>query len=503
MGRSTSFTRRPMTMVMASAVVLVGLVATPAEGAVPDRTETAVSRADAVPQLRRDGRWLVDQHGRVVLVHGLNLVWKHDPYVPPDTPEGFTAADARWLADHGFNGARIGTLWAGVTPDEPGKADGGYLDSWQRVIDQLAEQRIWMQFDFHQDMWHETYGGEGVPDWAVKRSLPYSLLPPVKAPFPMGYWTPEVSTVFDNFWANRDGLLDGWAEAWRITAQRWKDQPYTMGYDLMNEPWAGLEGMSCLLDGCPSTYTNELQPAFEKALRAIRAVDPDNVVWFEPQQFAGGQQLDTFFTAVAGEDNLGFSWHNYCPEVFFESQGVPGSDVSKCVEFSAERNEHALDQGSRMNATTLMSEWGATDNTEAIGIDADAADAHLMGWMHWAYKNWTDPTTADEKQGLFVDDGDLSSVKRDKVRKLVRTYPQATAGVPQSLKFDADTGEFRYTYQPRRLGAPTEIFVSPLHYPDGPDIDVQGGKLAGPMTDNRIEVIATGSGPVTVTITNK
>ena len=87
--------------------------------------------ADAAPQLRREGRWLVDPQGRVVIVHGLNLVWKHAPYVPPATRAGFLARDARWLARHGFNGARVGTLWAGLTPDAarrrgPGvRRDGG------------------------------------------------------------------------------------------------------------------------------------------------------------------------------------------------------------------------------------------------------------------------------------------------------------------------------------------------------------------------------------------
>ena len=72
-----------------------------------------------------------------------------------------------------------------------------------------------------------------------------------------------------------------------------------------------------------------------------------------------------------------------------------------------------------------MSEWGATDNLRAIEIDAAVADEHLMGWTHWAYKLWNDPTTADGDQGLFRDDADLRSVKRAKLRRLVRTYAQA------------------------------------------------------------------------------
>ena len=39
-----------------------------------------------------------------------------------------------------------------------------------------------------------------------------------------------------------------------------------------------------------------------------------------------------------------------------------------------------------------------------IAIDAAVADRNLMGWTHWAYKQWQDPTTADDAQGMFRDD---------------------------------------------------------------------------------------------------
>src|SRR3954447_26562169 len=164
---------------------------------------SAASATDTMPRLQRHGRFLVDQYGRIVIVHGLNLVWKRAPYAPPDTPAGFTTTDADWLQRYGFNGARLGVLWAGVTPSQPGVADPAYFQKWDRVVNLLANRGIWMQFDQHQDMWNETYGGEGVPPWAPKLPSPYSLLPYLPVPFPEGYWTPEISTVFDNFWANK------------------------------------------------------------------------------------------------------------------------------------------------------------------------------------------------------------------------------------------------------------------------------------------------------------
>ncbi|WP_186449965.1 cellulase family glycosylhydrolase [Nocardioides sp. J9] len=482
------------------AVVLAATLVLATVGALTLPAPTA-SADEEPPQLRREGRWLVDQHGRVVIVHGFNLVWKLDPYVPPATAEGFTAADADWLAEHGFNAVRLGTLWAGITPTAPGAGDPSYRQGWQRVMDLLADRGIWMQLDMHQDQFHEVYGGEGVPDWALRRPALLSLLPPINLPFPMGYWTPENSLVFDEFWANKHKGVDHWAAAWRIAADWWKDQPYLMGYDLMNEPWMGLEWLTCFTNGCRQSYTKELQPAYEKATRAIREVDPDNVVWWE--QLAAGRQVPTFLEPMPGEDQLGYSWHNYCQDVFLESQGLPLGNVENCWKFSQERTTTALAQAERMHAVPLLSEWGATDNVRAVEIDAAVADRNLMGWTHWAYKQWQDPTTADEAQGLFHDDADLGSVKADKLRVLVRTYAQATAGTPLAMDFDTATGEFTYRYRSNGIDAPTEIFVSPLHYPDGHDVQVTGGQWQ-PGTSGRIEVRPDTPGQeVTVRVTRR
>ena len=62
----------------------------------------------------------------------------------------------------------------------------------------------------------------------------------------------------------------------------------------------GAEWPLCLTSGCPDSYPAELQPAMEAGLRAVRAIDRGNIVWWEPQQFAGGQAVDTFFTAAPG-----------------------------------------------------------------------------------------------------------------------------------------------------------------------------------------------------------
>src|SRR3954471_8457723 len=104
---------------------------------------SSASATDTTPRLRREGRFLVDQYGRVVIVHGLNLVWKRAPYAPPDTAAGFTAQDAAFFKKYGFNGARLGVLWAGVTPNKPGVADPAYFQRLDRVTGLLAQNQVW------------------------------------------------------------------------------------------------------------------------------------------------------------------------------------------------------------------------------------------------------------------------------------------------------------------------------------------------------------------------
>lgn len=440
-------------------------------------------------QLRRDGRWLVDPQNRVVLTHGVNLVWKTAPYVPPDAAKGFGAVDADWLADNGFNSARIGTLWVGVSPDAPGVIDQTYLEQWNRIVQLLASRRIWMLFDFHQDMLGHVYQGEGVPDWAVEpiQGTFTTLLGSPTFGFPFNYFTPQVSEAYDNLWAESGAIRDGFRDAWVAVARKWRDQPYSMGYDLFNEPWAGLEYPTCLIPvlGCESHERGELQPFFMHALAGIRTVDPDNLVWFEPQPMISTGAPASGFEAIAGESQLGYSFHYYCPLNTLANalqlgllDALPFGPQDTCDSFGDATFAEARAQADKMQAVELLTEFGATDDLQVIRDVTAQADENLVGWQYWQYKNFDDPTTESQgsgSQSLFADDEDLSTAKLDKLRLLSRSYPQATAGIPLALSFDPDTGAFSYRYAPRAATGPTEIFVPvALHYPNGYSVELSG-----------------------------
>src|SRR5580700_7303684 len=75
--------------------------------------------------LGHSGRWIVDSTGRVVVMHGTNLVYKLAPYYP--AAAGFGASDARFLQSIGFNVVRVGVIFQALEP-MPGVFDQGYLN---------------------------------------------------------------------------------------------------------------------------------------------------------------------------------------------------------------------------------------------------------------------------------------------------------------------------------------------------------------------------------------
>ena len=81
--------------------------------------------ADA-PRPSQAGRWLLDPDGRVLVLHGVNMVNKTGTNEPGAT--GFDANDAAFLAENGFTTVRLGLIWKAVEP-EPGEYDDAYLAS--------------------------------------------------------------------------------------------------------------------------------------------------------------------------------------------------------------------------------------------------------------------------------------------------------------------------------------------------------------------------------------
>ena len=121
------------------------------------------------------GPYLYDAKGRVVLLHGVNVVYKHAPYIAypdPGTPWNFSAEDAQQMQTLGFNVVRLGIEWQALEPGSggpnqpkictrgaPGNAHEWnqavaeqYLDHVAATVKLLARYGIYTLLDMHQDV---------------------------------------------------------------------------------------------------------------------------------------------------------------------------------------------------------------------------------------------------------------------------------------------------------------------------------------------------------------
>jgi endoglycosylceramidase len=403
----------------------------------------------------RDG-WFVDEHGRVVVLHGANVVFKHPPYLPD--ADQFGPEDAALMRDLGFNTVRLGFIWAGLEP-EPGNYDEAYLRRLVELTDMLGRHGLYVLIDSHQDVMSERFGGEGFPDWAVLTDG----VPPLPAadPWWLNYLQPALNVAWRNFFADRNGVLGRYGAMWRRVAAELAGRPWVLGYDLLNEPW----GTDDELRNFAAVVTGE-----------IRAVDPTRLIFWEPGPLsaAGGPSYADPGTVVE-DPAFAHSFHLYCPF------GVLGA-------WNRFRNADR-DRG---RGGWLLTEFGATDDLPAVALDAALADEFLVGWQHWSWKTFDDPT-GTTTQGMLVSDRPPFQLK-PKVAFLERIYARHVAGRPISMRFDPISHNFELRYRPDlTIGAPTEIWV-PARMTIS-RIDVEGGSWTQSADGRRLLVNATPDSP--------
>lgn len=482
-------------------LVASALVAPPASALVAPPAPVAASTVPLLP----DGRWLVDPEGRKVLLHGVNVVYKLPPYAPSVTEaDGFTQADADLLEDLGFNAVRLGSLFVGVSPNAPAEIDTGYLDRIGGIVDMLWERGIHTLLDAHQDMYNERFQGEGFPDWAV---VDDGLPAQPKTGFPGNYvLMPAQNRAWDHFWTNEvqdTGIQDGLAAAWRALADRFSDHPGVLGYDVLNEPWPGSAWPGCASPaGCPAFDRLVLQAMQERVEDTIREVDDDRAVFFEPLLTFGLGADTGLWLEGDTTPGRGLSWHVYCG-MQMGAQRFGYRFNAGCDEADGHVFDTAEQTASRGQAVNLNTEFGATDDPVALRRIVELADEHLVGWFYWQYKDFDDPTTGGPgEQSLFAHDADLTTLKDEKADILVRPYARAVAGAPTEMAFDPQTHVFSLRYSPDpAVGAPTEIFVPPRHYPCGYEVTSNASWVPRSGRAPLLRVRASGAETMTLTIT--
>ena len=424
-------------------LVLLAVLAGAAPAAQAAR-RPARTHARAVSPLGHAGRWLTDGHGRVVIVHGVNMVNKLAPFYPAAL--GFGNDDAAFLARVGLDAVRVGVLWQGVEP-APGVYDNAYLARIAQTVRILARHGIYSLLDFHQDLYNQRFQGEGEPAWAVQDDG----LPAVpQLGFPGNYeGMPALQAAFDNFWNDSPGpggvgLQERYAAAWRHVAARFARVPGVLGYDIFNEPFPGTTYLTCASSaGCPADDAK--LSAFDRRVdQAIRAADRRTLVFDEPNVlFDFGFPTDV---TGPGDRRAGFSFHDYC--LTNEAQGCSSHAT---VFANAAAHVRATGQAE------MLTEFGATNSTTDLDSMVALADQNMVPWVEWAYCGCGDPTTAGPGtvQAIVIDPAKPptgSNVEWSTLRALVEPYPQVVAGTPLAWGFDRASRRFRLRYSTRRAG---------------------------------------------------
>jgi endoglycosylceramidase len=457
-------------VLVAAATIALGLVAcaTPSTTRFPEGTGGVVSVAppDVAGPLRLRGRHLVDTHGRIVLIHGINSVAKAAPFISP-LSEGWLGPDelARLHAE-GINGVRLG-VWAAALLPEPGVVDHDYLDEVADVVAALEAEGFWVLLDFHQDVFW------GMPTWATTPAAaaasdePSPLLSWIG--WAAAYTSERSNRQWQDWWSDAEvapgrGVQGLYAEGVAAVAARFADTPNVVGIDLLNEPYPGADLFQCL-QSCPGRY-QQVAAAFTGITAAVRAVAPDMAVWWEP--FTLGPP----FPGVGDPgEGVGLSFHTYCLHTDGGSPVAPSpAEQAICDGVYDAAFDGASAVSRRWDAPTMLTEFGASDSPLNATGGAVRADEQLISWFHWHGPN------------------DYPEVVRT---QLVRTYAQATAGTPTRQRFDPATGAYQLRYAPDHdLEAPTSIVVPTAHYPDGYTVAVTGGTVTSEANAGRLTVEA-------------
>jgi len=117
-------------------------------------------------------------------------------------------------------------------------------------------------------------------------------------------WHSDNPTHKALFWKYKD-FQDRALILWEFIANRYKDQPWVAGYDLINEPSAPDEEI--------------VLPYFKRLYDAIRKVDPNHIVFLEGNRYANDFHI---FTEIW--DNVVYTNHDYAIPGFIDGGEYPG-----------------------------------------------------------------------------------------------------------------------------------------------------------------------------------
>lgn len=170
---------------------------------------------------------------------------------------GFRKEDVKLLAELGFNSIRLPmhyNLFTLPIEEEPVRGESTWLETGFQLVDNVLswckEYQIYLILDMH-----GAPGGQG-KDTNISDYNPFKL----------------------SLWESVDNQ-DKLVALWVKLAERYANEPYIAGYDLINEPnWAFDEDNA---NGCEECRNVQLWDLYRRLIRAIRQVDKNHMLILE------------------------------------------------------------------------------------------------------------------------------------------------------------------------------------------------------------------------------
>ncbi|WP_157756732.1 glycoside hydrolase family 5 protein [Plantactinospora sp. KBS50] len=189
----------------------------------------------------------------------------------------FTAADAEFLASIGINVVRLPFHYKFFESDDAPfqiKPEGfRHLD---RLIEQCARHGIYTMLDLH-----------AVPGYQNQD------------------WHSDNPTHVAHFWRHPH-FQDRVVNLWRALAEHYRDEPYVLGYNPLNEP--------------ADPTAERVGPYYRRLVEAIREVDPDHIIFLDGNRYA----MDFHFFGEP-TPNVVYAPHDYPPPGFMPGARYPGT----------------------------------------------------------------------------------------------------------------------------------------------------------------------------------
>jgi endoglycosylceramidase len=464
----------------------------------------------------KDSRF-VDQDGRQVILHGLNVGQKKRPYLGSYTEEDYIR-----MHEWGFNCIRLLIFWAGVEP-ECGKYDEEYLKEIDKRVAWAKRNGLFVLLDMHQDLFSEEYS-DGAPKWATLNEGKPHVVGHI---WSEAYWmSPAVQAAFDNFWANKPGpdgvgIQDRFALAWGHVAAHFANQPAVVGFDLMNEPFigskiltaglraaaqlsdilgkdsgpGGIAGLSALFDdrallleklndmdvfrrllggieGVFQQFEREsLGPMYQRVANEIRKVDRRHILFIEPPMSANMGVVSALppLTLADGAPDPAQALAPHAYDIVVDTPSAHAASATR-LRLIFERLQARARQ---VKLPCLVGEWGgfygSSRATPVARTYVRLLEEALVGDTYWDFEKSLDRTA-------FFD-------------FLARPYPQAVAGVLNSYRFDPETRTLTCEWtEDGKAAEPTILYVPAKWFPHGVDAQLEGGQCLPVAAGNYLSI---------------